>query len=117
MVKEDPIQQKSKKLALKIIKLTQSLVKEKEFIISKQIFRSGTSIGANIAEAKGAESRADFMHKLRIAYKESLETKYWLELLYEADFIEKKAFDIHYQETDILAAILFKSIQTANPKR
>ena len=79
--RENPILDKSYLFSLEIIKLTEILEKEKKFIIARQILRSGTSIGANIREAQGAESRPDFQHKLKIAYKEALETEYWLNLI------------------------------------
>ena len=65
---------------------------QKEYIISKQIFRSGTSIGANVREARNAQSRADFSNKMNIALKEADETAYWLELLHKAEFIDDEMF-------------------------
>ncbi len=67
-------------LALKIIEYSELLEEHKKYVIAKQILRSGTSVGANCRESQGAESRADFIHKLKIAYKEATETAYWLEL-------------------------------------
>ncbi len=69
--------------ALRIVKLSRLLAEQKEFVISKQILKSGTSIGANITEAQQAESRRDFVHKLSIANKEAFETEYWIRLLRE----------------------------------
>ena len=84
----------SKQFALRIIKLYKFLAEEKhEYIMSKQIYRSGTSIGANFAEGKFASSRADYLNKMRIALKEANETLYWLELLRESDYIKSKEFD------------------------
>ena len=81
------------KFALRIIKLYKYLVEEKkEYIMSKQVYRSGTSIGANIAEGKTAQSEADFINKLSIALKEANETKYWLTLLYKSETISKEEF-------------------------
>ncbi|MDD4181917.1 MAG: four helix bundle protein [Victivallaceae bacterium] len=89
---ENPAQLKSYLFALRMIKMYQHLTKEKrEFILSKQVLRSGTSIGANIREANGAQSDKDFFAKIMIAYKESLETEYWLMLLLDSDYIEPKA--------------------------
>ncbi len=83
------LKEKSYKLALRIIKLFQLLSKEKrEFVLSKQILRSGTSIGANIEEAFQGESRADFIHKLAIANKEAFETNYWLRLLRDSSILD-----------------------------
>ena len=84
----------SKKLAIRIVKLYKYLNDvKKEFVISKQILRSGTSIGANISESVYAQSRQDFISKLSISLKEASETKYWLEILYETDFIDDTQFE------------------------
>ena len=72
------------KFALDIILFTEILEEKRKYILAKQLFSSGTSIGANVREAQGAESRADFIHKMKIAYKEAEETKYWLTLCFEA---------------------------------
>ena len=88
------------KFALRIIRLYKYLIEEKkEFIMSKQVYRSGTSIGANIAESKTAQSEADFVSKLSIALKEANETKYWLVLLHESGTISDEEF--HSIENDI----------------
>lgn len=80
---ESIIDKKSKAFALRIIKLYKQLKEvDKEFVLSKQILRSGTSIGANAKERKNSQSKADFINKLSIALKEADETQYWLELLY-----------------------------------
>ncbi len=79
--KENPIRDKSFEFALKIVCLYQELQNQREFVLSKQLLRSGTSIGANVEEATAAESRRDFLHKLGIASKEARETSYWLRLL------------------------------------
>ncbi len=85
------IADKSKKFAVRIIKLKQYLISEfKEFTLSDQICRSGTSIGANIREALRGQSTADFRAKMCIALKEAEETLYWLELLYETEYIKKR---------------------------
>jgi len=91
---ENVIYKLSKQFALRIIKLFRYLQDEKkEFVISKQIYRSGTSIGANIAESFYAQSDADYINKLKISLKEASETKYWLELLYESETLSKQEFD------------------------
>ena len=91
---ENIILEKSKKFAIRIINLAKYLNEEKkEFVLSKQIIRSGTSIGANIKESTYAQSKSDFHSKLKIALKEAAETEYWLELLNETDYIEQKQFD------------------------
>ncbi|MDR1195706.1 MAG: four helix bundle protein [Endomicrobium sp.] len=85
--------EKSKLFAIRIVKLQKYLCdKKKEFILSKQILRSGTSIGANIAEAEYSVSRKEFLSKLYIALKECAETQYWLELLFDTGYITKKEF-------------------------
>ncbi|MEX0844204.1 MAG: four helix bundle protein [Balneolaceae bacterium] len=99
--------------AIRVVKGYQFLSKEKrEFILSKQLLRSGTSIGANIAEANGAISKADFSSKISIAYKESLETKYWLQLLHDTDFIKVKTFNSMFEDADELCRILFSILKT-----
>ena len=84
----------SKQFALRIIRLYKFLTEEKnEHVMARQIYRSGTSIGANFAERKFASSRADYLNKMRIALKEANETLYWLELLKDADYIKIKEFE------------------------
>lgn len=96
---ENIILGKSKKFALRIIKLYRFLTEEKrEYVISKQILRSGTSIGANIKESTCAQSKADFYAKMYIAFKEASETEYWLELLHESGFIDDTSFESIYDE-------------------
>jgi len=84
----------SKKFALRIIRLYLYLVNEKkEYVMSKQLYRCGTSVGANIAESLFAQSDADYISKLKIALKEASETKYWLELLFESAYLSQSEFD------------------------
>ena len=100
--------------AVKIIKFTRFLLEEKhDFVLSKQILRSGTSIGANTRERKNAQSKADFVNKLTIALKEADETQYWLELLYESQIIEQNLFDSLNKELKEIIAIITSSIKTA----
>ena len=104
---------KSKAFALRIIKLYRFLAEEKkEFILSKQVVRSGTSIGANVKEAIRGQSRPDFYAKLNIALKEASETEYWLELLHESDYIEKTAFDSIYHDCQEIIKILVSITKT-----
>jgi four helix bundle protein len=91
--KENIIVQKSYAFALEIIRLYKLLVERKEFVLSKQILKSGTSIGANINEAVASESKKDFIHKLGIAVKEARETSYWLNLLKDGQFISIGEFE------------------------
>ncbi len=105
---------KSKDFAIRIIKLVRLLQKEEgEKIISNQLFRSGTSIGANIRESYNAQSKADFINKLHIALKEADETAYWLELLYESNIINKAYFDSMYNDLKEIIALLTASIKTS----
>ncbi|AFZ14617.1 CHP02436-containing protein [Crinalium epipsammum PCC 9333] len=90
---ENAAYDKAYKFAIRVVKAYQYLTNEKkEFVLSKQLLKSGTSIGANIAEANGAISVADFSSKMSIAYKECLETKYWLSLLKDTNYINQNAF-------------------------
>ncbi len=103
---------KSFAFAVKIIRLYQYLIREKkEFTLAKQILRSGTSIGANVEEAEGGYTRRDFRAKMSISYKETRETKYWLRLLRETDYIDEGRFQELYEEADQLAKMLFKIIK------
>ena len=106
---------KSKVFAIKIIRLYQDLrYEKKEFVLSKQILRSGTSIGANLAEAECAISRKDFLAKIYIALKECVETKYWLELLKETDYISEREFQSLYMDCEELRRILSSTTKTVN---
>ena len=97
MKHENNIVNKSKDFALRIIKMYQYLLSEKhETIMSKQVLRSGTSIGANIREAIRGQSKADFYSRLTISLKEASETEYWLELLHESGYIENEHFLVSY---------------------
>ncbi|GAB3536380.1 four helix bundle protein [Pontibacter brevis] len=88
------VAQKSFQFAIRIVKLYMYLKNQRqEFILAKQLVRSGTSIGANTEEAVAAQSKADFIHKLQIALKEARETNYWLRLLHAAELIETTAFE------------------------
>ena len=103
---------KAYKFAIRIVNAYKYLTQEqKEFVLSKQLLRSGTSIGANIAEANGAISTADFSAKMSIAYKECLETKYWLSLLKDTGYISEKAFNDIYQDADTIGKILFSILE------
>ncbi len=102
--KYNSVKDKSFKFALRIVKLYKYLIeKKKEYVLSKQILRSGTAIGALVEEAIQAESKADFIHKLSISNKEANETNYWLRLLKEAEFIEEKHYiSINTDLTELL---------------
>jgi len=109
---------KSKDFAIRIVRLYRYLCKEKrEFILSKQLLRSGTSIGANLAESEWAISRSDFLSKIYIALKETSETKYWLELLYRTEYITKMQFDSVYQDAETISKMLTATTKTMKGER
>ena len=103
-MKENTIMRKSFAFSVRIVNLQKYLTgQKKEYVISKQIYKSGTSIGANIAEAQRAQSTADFVSKMKIALKEANETQYWMQLLYETKYITEKEFEsIHSDLVEIL---------------
>ena len=104
---------KSKAFAVRIIRLYQYLCSEKrEFVISKQLLRSGTSIGANLAEADYAISRSDFLSKLYISLKETSETLYWLDLLYQTDYLTAEQYESIRHDAEELRRILSSSTKT-----
>ena len=106
------IQEKSFSFAVRIVKLCKLLREQrKEYVLSKQLLRAGTSIGANVMEAQNAQSRADFCSKLNIALKEATETKYWLRLLEATDYLTRVEFDSIYPDCVELEKILVSSIK------
>ena len=114
MKSNNVIQDKSYNFSLKIIKIYQGLTKDKkEFILSRQLIRSGTSIGANIEEAIGAQSKNDFISKMSISYKEARETLYWLHLLTDSNFLSKEQSDTLICDCEELLRII-GSIQTTS---
>jgi len=120
--RENIVREKSYNLALRIIKLYQYLVKEhSEYILTKQILRCGTSIGANIEESIGAQSKKDFISKLFIAYKESRETQYWLRLLRDSGYLQEKLANSLLKDAEeisrLLTAILKSSQKTVDDKK
>ena len=103
----------SKAFAIRIIKLYKYLKDEKHvYVLSKQVLRSGTSIGANVRESVNAQSRMDFINKLNIALKEANETEYWLELLHESDYLNEDESTSIYNDCGKIAATLTKIIKT-----
>jgi len=108
---------KSEDFAGRIIKMYQYLTdQKKELIISKQILRSGTSIGANITESRNAQSTSDFIHKLNIALKEADETVYWLKNLYKGGYLNEKEYESIYNDADEIVRLLVSSIKTLKDK-
>lgn len=117
MRKDNIIQEKSFAFAVRIVNLYKFLSTEKkEFVLSKQLLRSGTSIGANVEEAIGGISDKDFLFKLTISYKEARESVYWLRLLYATDFITKAEFESLHHDADELCKILGKIQLTMKSK-
>ena len=112
-MKESVLRQKSQNFATRIVNMHKYLGKKKEFTISKQILRSGTSIGANIAEAGSAFTKKDFISKLGISLKECSETLYWLSILKNSEFISEKQYESIYKDCFEIASILNASIKTA----
>jgi len=112
--KKNILRDKSFAFAVRIYKLNQYLVEQKkEYVLSKQILRSGTSIGANVREAYNASSKSDFIYKLSIAQKETDETIYWLELLKEVGLLNEKEFESIQVKASELLKIIRSSILTA----
>jgi len=112
-MKENVLVDKSFEFALMVVSLYKSITGDrKEFVLSKQLLRSGTSIGANIREAQNAESKQDFIHKLAIAQKECDETAYWLELLHRSNYITVSEFTALRTEADSLLRMLRSAILT-----
>lgn len=107
MKTENIIQSKSYAFAVRIVRLYQHLSGEKkEYVLSKQLLRCGTSIGANVEEAIGGQSRADFVSKMSVAYKEARETSYWLRLLRDTDYLAASQFDSIHAAAEELCRII-----------
>ena len=112
---EGLLKSRSKAFAVRIVNLYRYLREEKrEFVLSKQLLRSGTSIGANLAEAECAISRKDFSAKVYIALKECAETKYWLELLRETDYLSTSEFRSIYSDCEEMRRMLSATTKTMN---
>ena len=110
---ESKLRSQSMDFAVQVINLVKALKEKRESIISNQIGRSGTSIGANIHEAQYAQGKKDFISKLEIALKESSETGYWLELLYRTHYIDEQTFKTLSSKCTSLRAMLIASCRTA----
>ena len=111
-MKDNVIQQMTFNFSLKIIYLYKQLQESKEFVLSKQLLRSGTSIGANVEEAIAAQSKKDFVAKLSIACKEARETKYWLKLLHQSNMTNNIIYDEHLKMIESVLNILTKIVKT-----
>lgn len=113
-MKKNIVKDKSFSFALRIVKLSRYLQSEKkEYVLSKQVLRSGTAVGALVREAEHAESKADFIHKMSIALKEANETLYWLELLQGSDLIGQKEFSSLLADSDELIRLLVAIVKSA----
>ena len=117
MKENNIIREKSYTFALRIIKVYKYLVENQEYVLSKQLLRSGTSIGANIEEAIGGQSRPDFLSKLSIAYKEARESHYWNRLLKDSNILSSKAADsllLDCEELLKLLSAIQRTTKTSN---
>ena len=116
--KENVMKEKSYKFALRIVNLYKHLsIEKREYVMSKQVLRSGTSIGANITEANQAQSKLDFVHKLSISLKEAVETEYWLCLLRDSDFLTVNQAESLIADCSELIRILTSSIKTSKSRK
>lgn len=115
-MKENVIETKSLEFAISLIELYKDLLNSNEFILSKQLFRAGTSIGANVQEAHFAQSKKDFINKMHIAAKEARETKYWLILLDKSRFT-KKGLNKYFESIDEISRILRAILHTSKGKQ
>jgi four helix bundle protein len=113
VIEDNVVLTKSFAFALRIVKLNKHLrFGQQEYVLSKQVIRSGTSIGANVEEATGGVSKSDFSAKISIAYKEARETSYWLRLLHQADYLETKLFESLHSDCQELCRILFSILRS-----
>ena len=112
--KSNPIRDKSFLFALRVVKLAKFLQGEKkEFVLSKQVLRSGTAIGALVREAEHAQSKADFISKMSIALKEANETDYWLDLLHQSDYLTQDSYDSIHSDIQELIKLLVSIVKTS----
>lgn len=117
-MKENIVKNKSFDFALRIVKLSKHLTETKrEFVLSKQLLRSGTAIGALIRESEQAESKADFIHKLSISLKEANETDYWLDLLYKSDYLKREEYESIKTDIDEILKLLVSIIKTSKANK
>lgn len=117
MKERGPIYHKSKEFALTAINLCRWLQSQGEYIISKQLFRSATSVGANYREGLGSESENDFIHKISVSIKETHESQYWLELLVDGGYISREQFAEIYAVSDELIRMMTSSVITLKKRQ
>ncbi len=115
--KPNIIRDKSFAFALRIVKMYQFLIDKKEYVLSKQLLRSGTAVGALVREAEHAETKADFIHKMAIAQKEANETEYWIELLFQSEYIDEKTYHSIITDNREINKILASIIITSKEKK
>ncbi|MCP4440737.1 MAG: four helix bundle protein [Aureispira sp.] len=115
-MKKSVMEQKSYDFAVRIVRLSQMLTKQNEFVLSKQVLRSGTAVGALLREAHFAQSTKDYIHKMSIGLKEAYETDYWLELLKDTDYIDDKLYESLAANCTELIKMLVSSINTLKKK-
>ena len=117
-IKSNVVMDKSYIFALRVVKLYKHLVSEKkEYVLSKQVLRSGTSIGALIKESEHAQSKADFINKMSIALKEANETEYWLQLLKDSGYISEQSFNSIHNDSVELIKILVSIVKSSKTNK
>jgi len=116
-MRENILKTKSYAFALRVIKLYKFLCSNREYVLSKQVLRSGTAVGALVSEAEFGQSKADFISKLSIALKEANETLYWLRLLHDAEYLEEKMFKSIKPDIEELIKLLVTSINTCKKSK
>lgn len=113
-MRENVVKTKSFAFALRVVKLCRFLATEKkEYVLSKQLLRSGTAVGALVREAEHGESRADFIHKMAIALKEANETEYWIELLHQSEYLDEAGYKSIHADAVELLKLLISIVKTA----
>ena len=115
-MKENIIEKKSFEIALKVIELYKKLISQNEYVLSKQLLRSGTSIGANVVEASAAQTKKDFITKMSIASKETRETKYWLNLLSQSKLVKINLND-YLSDIDEIIKILTSIVKSSQKRK
>ncbi|WP_308003909.1 four helix bundle protein [uncultured Chryseobacterium sp.] len=110
------LKEKSFTYSVSIVELYKKCIENKEFVMSKQLLRSGTAVGAMIREAEFAQSRPDFIHKLSVALKEANESHYWLELMHCTDYMDTAGFNKYSEKSNELISMLVASIKTSKQK-
>ena len=113
---ENNVYEITSSFAIRIVNLYKYLTETKhEYIMSKQLFRSGTSIGANTFEGKNAQSRADFSNKMNLALKEATESGFWIDLLHKTDYLDEEQYTSLYNDWNIIMGVLTKIVKATKP--